>query len=70
MKKVVFSVMAIALVSLGSCRKDRTCTCVDSDDGYTEVYTIPNSSASEAKVLCDANDYQGSTYNTECSITN
>ncbi|MGZ3864055.1 MAG: hypothetical protein ACXVPN_13175 [Bacteroidia bacterium] len=55
MKKVtLFAVVAVAALSLASCKKDHTCTCTDSStSGYTVVTTTKaKSSKKDAAAWC------------------
>ncbi|RYD78846.1 MAG: hypothetical protein EOP53_10530 [Sphingobacteriales bacterium] len=57
MKKVLFvAYMAIFVgLSFGSCKKDHTCTCTDSDN-EKQVVTYPDSKKKDAQKACDALD--------------
>lgn len=55
MKKVtLFAVVAVAALSLASCKKDHTCTCTDSStSGYTIVTTTKaKSTKKDAAAWC------------------
>lgn len=68
MKKGMILVAGVAIFAFSSCRKNYTCTCVDSDDGYTETYTLLKQKKADAETICDSYEYTGSTYVTTCSI--
>ncbi len=65
MKKIIL-VGAVAMLGLASCKKDRTCECTYDLAGETETieYTIPSSTKSDAKSLCDVYSIGG----TKCEI--
>lgn len=57
----------IAMVSLGSCKKDWACACVD-QSGNKTYHTIPDATLNDAKHTCDGFEYHiGGAY-TNCSI--
>jgi hypothetical protein len=63
--KVIIAMSALAM-SMVSCNKTYTCQCVETDTYYpgdedVTTYTTPKMSESDAKALCDADDYS-STY--------
>lgn len=69
MKKTCFLVSAIVLISLSSCRKDRSCTCTD--NGSTlGTFTYTNVKRSEAKTYCASNQtqYQKTNPSASCSL--
>ena len=67
MKKIIILLGAVAALSLGSCKKDYTCKCVN-QSGADSYHTIPNASLTDAKRTCDGFEYQiGATYN-NCSV--
>ena len=68
MKKVLFLTFAVALLAGTSCKKEHTCTCVDSDDGYTEIIPLAKSSRKDAKKVCSQHDYKGTNYDTKCKV--
>ena len=68
MKKGMILVAGIAIFAFSSCRKDYTCTCIDSDDGYTVNYTFTNTKKDLAEASCSAYNYNGPSYNTVCTI--
>jgi len=62
MKKLVYGVAAIALLSLASCKKDYDCECTYQDTGSTTVTehkTVKNSSLDDAKKTCDGYESTG-----------
>ena len=63
MKKLVFGVSAIALLSLASCKKDYDCECTYQNTGstttVTEHKTVKNSSLDDAKRTCDDYESEG-----------
>lgn len=68
MKKNIL-VLAIVMVGLSSCRRDRTCTCTDS--GTTlGTFTYTNAKRSEAKAYCSNNQtqYQKTNPTAVCSL--
>lgn len=67
MKKVI-TLATIALIGLSSCKKDRTCVCVDSDDGYTEAITLKNLKKKDAKTICESNNQIYNSYQTICEL--
>ncbi|MGZ4035684.1 MAG: hypothetical protein ACXVNN_01715 [Bacteroidia bacterium] len=69
MKKLLF-LSIVAVASLASCKKDRTCTCTDSS-GNTQVYTLTKISKGEAKDACLATSTHtsgSSTNTTTCTL--
>ena len=68
--KTVTMILALTVIaiSLGSCKKTRTCTCVDSDDGYTETIPIVKSTKKDAKTYCESFNYTGTSYSTTCTV--
>ena len=70
MKKGLF-VLALGVISLSSCVKERTCTCVTSDSTTglsftdTEVYTTDKETAQTA---CDLNEATYGTISTTCEL--
>ena len=60
MKKIIL-VGAVAMLGLASCKKDRTCECTFDYLGVkeTETITIPKSSKSDAKTICEAGNTTG-----------
>jgi hypothetical protein len=56
MKKITLSVIALASISLASCKKDRTCTCTTTYGGYTyTTVTKAKSAKKDAENWCSAN---------------
>ena len=68
MKKIALLTAGVAVLALSSCKKDRNCECVDTDDQYTVMHTILNSTEADAKEACDAWDATYETYSTECEL--
>jgi len=68
MKKLLFLTFTVALLSATSCKKNYTCTCIDSDDGRTETHTLPKSSKSDAELNCAKSNYIGYDYTTTCTV--
>ena len=55
MKKItLFAVVAMAVLSLASCKKDRTCTCTDTNAGGSTVHTIVVTKATKKSVAAGA----------------
>jgi hypothetical protein len=50
MKKIIFSVFVLTIVT--SCKKDRTCTCSYADGSTASQGTYTNVTRKEAKALC------------------
>lgn len=68
MKKIMIILGLVATVSLGSCKKDWTCTCTD-QSGNHSYHTIPDASLSDAKKTCDGfESHISSTVYTNCSV--
>ena len=68
MKKTLL-IAIVAVASLASCKKDRTCTCVSG--GTTTVYTLTKITKSNAKDACLATSTQTSgstTTTTTCTL--
>jgi hypothetical protein len=49
MKKVIF-IAIVAVASLASCKKDRTCTCTSG--GYSSVTTYTKAKKGDARAAC------------------
>jgi hypothetical protein len=58
MKKVIF-IAVVAVASLASCKKDRTCTCTDSYSGTASVVTYTKAKKSDARAACLSVTYVG-----------
>ncbi len=74
MKKSIF-IAIVAVASLASCKKDRTCTCTSTSTapGYTggvQVYTIIKAKKGDAKKNCisHTSTTAGYTYTNTCSL--
>ncbi len=76
MKKVIF-IAVLAVASLASCKKDRTCTCTDTSTqpGYvstTNVTTYTEAKKADARAACSSYSMipTGSTYTytTTCKL--
>lgn len=69
MKKAILMVAVIAAASFTSCKKDRTCTCVDSN-GNSKVVTYTKASKRDARSQCLSYTYTvgGATYTTTCTL--
>jgi hypothetical protein len=69
MKKAILMVAVIAAASFTSCKKDRTCTCVDSNGG-SSVVTYTKSAKRDARSQCLSKSYtiNGATYTTTCTL--
>jgi hypothetical protein len=50
MKKVIF-IAIVAVASLASCKKDRTCTCTGAS-GYSSVTTYTKAKKADARAAC------------------
>ena len=68
MKKVLF-IAIVAVASLASCKKDRTCTCTDSSTqpgyvGSTNITTYTKAKKGDARAACMSYTYTptGSSY--------
>lgn len=68
MKKGLLLLVGVAMFATTSCRKNWTCTCVDSDDGYTETFPILLQKKKDAENICDSYEYVGATYVTTCNL--
>lgn len=75
MKKVVLFVAVISAFSFASCKKDRTCTCVDTstEPGYvstTSVKTYTKAKKGDARAACTSYSYLDGTYTktTTCEL--
>jgi hypothetical protein len=69
MKKAILMVAVIAAASFTSCKKDRTCTCVDSTGG-TSIVTYTKSSKRDARSQCLSKSYvvNNTTYTETCTL--
>ncbi len=64
MKKITLVVACLGLIVLSSCKKDRTCTCTDTNpDGKVEIstFTLTEISGRDAKDFC-SNSSRSETY--------
>ena len=68
MKKGILLIAGIAMFATTSCRRNWTCTCVDSEDGYTAAYPIVLQKKKDAENICASHEYAGSTYSTSCEL--
>jgi hypothetical protein len=70
MKKSILMVAVIAAASFTSCKKDRTCTCVDSVGGGTSIVTFTKASKRDARSQCLSytRTANGATYTTTCTL--
>lgn len=59
MKKVIFAIAALGLISLTSCKKDYTCEC--SMNGTVLSTTTLHAKKSDAKSACSASSSVGGT---------
>ena len=67
MKKIAIILGLGAILSLGSCAKDWTCTCTDQSGNHT-YHTINDATLIQAKNTCNGFGYDnGANYN-NCSI--
>jgi hypothetical protein len=66
MKKVLLF-GAFALLTLASCKKDWTCTCISSLGG-SESSTISDMTKSDAKAECDSNDASAFGVTVDCEL--
>jgi hypothetical protein len=69
MKKAILMVAVIAAASFTSCKKDRVCTCVNSN-GTTSVVTYTKASKRDARSQCLSYTVvnNGATYTNTCSL--
>ncbi len=60
----------LILISLSSCRKDRTCTCTDSSGTTLGTANYINVKRSEANTFCSASQsqYQSTNPGATCSV--
>jgi hypothetical protein len=70
MKNLALSLVAIAALSLTSCVKTRTCTCVDYEKGVqTSSIDIPvKSTKSASKAACEASNYNDGVDERKCAL--
>ena len=69
MKRLAFVAGAIFMLSLASCKKDYTCTCVTSVDGFDDVTTTveyTDVKKSDAEESCDTLD--SASESTTCTL--
>lgn len=59
MKKSIFILGAITIVSLSSCFKQRVCECTDTDGNVSKSTVVGSKSGAGAS--CDAQEYAGTT---------
>jgi hypothetical protein len=64
MKKVIF-IAIVAVASLASCKKDRTCTCTSSYGG-SSVVTYTKAKKGDARAACLSTTSTG--YSTTCTL--
>jgi hypothetical protein len=77
MKKITLLAAAVVALSLGSCKKDYTCECVETGPNgttSTESHSTGKMKLGDAQTRCNEGDQSnvvfGETYTTECSIKN
>ncbi len=71
MKKVFLFAAVISAFSFASCKKDHTCTCIDSTAGSTaDVTTYPKSTKAAARANCLSytSTNSGVTTTTTCTL--
>lgn len=71
MKKVIFSLAAIAALGITSCRKAYTCSCETSGGGSTSIVNkreLSKQALADARTECDKGDTKVGTLTTECEI--
>ena len=75
MKKLIFPIAAIALLSFASCKKDHTCTCTETSTAQgstpeTYTYTINDAKKGDARVNCLSTSRvsNGVTYTSTCEL--
>jgi hypothetical protein len=74
MKKVFLSLAVISAFSLASCKKDHTCTCINTNSANatssTDITTYPKSSkgAARANCLTTTEVDNGITYTSTCTL--
>lgn len=72
--KTTFLILAVAAMSLASCKKDYTCECVKEtpSGSSSESYNTGKMKLEDARAKCNDGDKSetilGETYTTECSI--
>lgn len=66
MKKLVFAVAALGLISLTSCKKDYTCTCTVSGQTIKAAYVKVKKS--DAQKSCDAAGVTYSSVGGKCTL--
>lgn len=73
MKKITYLSIVLAGLAFASCKKDKTCTCTNTDSQgnvTTETYTLTKISGKDAKDACNKTTWSytsGSTTNTGSS---
>ena len=71
MKKLVLSIAVVSAFSFASCKKDHTCTCIDSTAGSiatVDVYPKSSKAAARANCLSYTQTYSGVTVTTTCTL--
>lgn len=54
MKKILPILLCLFLFAIASCKKDRTCTCIESGSNPdAEAFLFPNTTKKKAKDACD-----------------
>lgn len=67
MKKVIFAIAALGLISLTSCKKEYTCSCTGAGQ-TTDVKTGSKVKKSDAKTWCNALSAQYAILGGSCSL--
>jgi hypothetical protein len=67
MKKVLF-IAVVAVASLASCKKDRTCTCTDAGGTTVVTYTKAKKGDARAACLSSTSTYGSTSYSTVCTL--
>ena len=67
MKMIAIILGVVAILSLGSCAKDWTCTCTDQSGNHT-YHDIPGATLIQAKNTCNGFQYYNGPEFNNCSL--
>ncbi len=74
MKKVLLFVAVVSAISFASCKKDRVCTCTQTESSvpgsYTTITTFTKAKKGDARAACLSSTIveNGKTYTKTCSL--
>ncbi len=67
MKKIIWILGAVGVLTLASCKKDWVCQCTDNNDNNT-YHDIHNATISDARNTCNSFEYNNFLGYNNCSL--